>query len=66
MAKEGRGRLFRRKDGKYLLYLPVDFCSDSTFPFQDLQETRRGAYSLRVRVAFKPGEKVLTVTEWKD
>ena len=34
MVNEGRGRLFRRKDGKYLIYLPVDFVEDSMFPFK--------------------------------
>jgi hypothetical protein len=33
LVKEKKGRLFRRKDGKYLLYLPKDLCEDSGFPF---------------------------------
>jgi len=34
MVSEGRGRLFRRKDGKYLIYLPKDLAEDSMFPFK--------------------------------
>ncbi|MDI6690605.1 MAG: hypothetical protein QME50_01905 [Candidatus Bathyarchaeota archaeon] len=31
MVSEGRGRLFRRKDGKFLIYLPKDLAEDSMF-----------------------------------
>jgi len=34
MVSEGRGRLFRRTDGKYLIYLPVYLAEDSMFPFK--------------------------------
>ena len=34
MVSEGKGRLFRRKDGKYLVYLPKDLAEDSMFPFK--------------------------------
>jgi len=33
MVNEGRGRLFKRSDDKYLVYLPVDLAEDSMFPF---------------------------------
>ena len=59
MANEGRGRLFRRKDGKYLIYLPKDFAEDSMFPF-------KGADSIYVHVTFKLGEKKLFVDPWTD
>jgi len=48
------GRLFRRKDGKYLVYLPVDLATDSMFPIKT--ET-----SVRVKVSFKIGEKKLVI-----
>lgn len=32
MVATGRARLFRRKDNKYLIYLPKDMCEDSQFP----------------------------------
>jgi len=34
MVNEGRGRLFRRKDGKYLIYVPLKLAEDSMFPFK--------------------------------
>lgn len=33
MVKEGKGRLFKRKDGKYFIYVPVALAEDSMFPF---------------------------------
>ena len=50
----GKGRIFRRKDGKYLLYLPLDLATDSMFPFKT--ET-----SVRVKVSFEKGEKKLVI-----
>ena len=41
MVSEGRGRLFRRKDGKYLIYLPLDFAEDSMFPFKEFSTWRK-------------------------
>jgi hypothetical protein len=58
MVNEGRGRLFRRKDGKYLIYLPKDFAEDSMFPF-------RGSDSIFVRISFKLGDSKLLVEKWK-
>jgi len=54
VVNEGKGRLFRRSDGKYLIYLPVTLATDSQFPFKT--ET-----SVRVKVAFKIGEKKLVI-----
>jgi hypothetical protein len=34
MVSEGRGRLFRKKDAEYLVYLPKDLAEDSMFPFK--------------------------------
>jgi hypothetical protein len=66
MVNEGRGRLFRRKDGKYLLYLPVDLAEDSMFPFKDYVKTKRGADAIPVRISFKPGTPRLIVEKWKE
>ncbi len=63
---EGRGRLFRRKDGKYLLYVPVDLAEDSMFPFKEYTRTKRGADSIAVRINFKQGDNKLTVEKWKE
>ena len=59
MVKDGRGRLFRRKDGKYLIYLPKDFAEDSMFPF-------KGSDSIFVRVSFKLGDDKLLIERWKE
>ena len=60
MVDDGRGRLFRRKDGKYLIYLPKDLAEDSMFPF-------KGSDSIFVKVSFKPGgETRLLVEKWKE
>jgi hypothetical protein len=59
MVSEGRGRLFRRKDGKYLVYLPKDLAEDSMFPY-------KGSDSIFVKVYFKLGDKRLLVEKWKE
>jgi hypothetical protein len=59
MVNEGRGRLFRRTDGKYLIYLPVYFAEDSMFPF-------KGSDSILVKVHFKIGDDKLTIEKWKE
>jgi hypothetical protein len=48
--------LFRRKDGKYLIYLPKD-PEDSMFPF-------KGAASIFVKVGFKLGGDKILVEKW--
>ncbi len=65
MVSEGRGRLFRRKDGKYLIYLPVYFAEDSMFPFKDFSSGKRGGSdSIDVKVSFKIGDDKLIVEKW--
>ena len=59
IVNEGRGRLFRRKDGKYLIYLPKDLAEDSMFPF-------KGADSIFVKVSFKLGKTDLLVEKWVE
>jgi hypothetical protein len=57
LVNEGRGRLFRRKDSKYLIYLPKDLAEDSMFSF-------KGADSIFVKVSFKlKGDKLL-IEKW--
>ena len=55
MVSRAKGRLFKRKDGKYLLYVPKDLAEDSMFPLK--------GESVKVWISFKPGaaERVLTV-----
>jgi hypothetical protein len=57
MVKEGRGRLFKRKDGKYLVYLPKDLAEDSMFPFKE-------ADSIFVKISFRLGDNSLLVEKW--
>jgi hypothetical protein len=53
--------LFRRKDGKYLVYIPVDLAEDSMFPFKEYTRTKRGADSIPVKVSFKLGDDKLLI-----
>jgi hypothetical protein len=57
LVNEGRGRLFRRKDGKYLVYLPKDLAEDSMFPF-------KGADSIFVKVSFKLKDDKMLIEKW--
>jgi hypothetical protein len=59
MVNDGRGRLFRRKDGKFLIYIPKDLAEDSMFPF-------KGASSVLVKVTFKLGDDKLLIEKWKE
>ena len=59
MVNVGRGRLFRRKDGKYLIYLPKDLAEDSMFPF-------KGEESVYVKVSFELGDEKLVVERWPE
>ena len=59
MGNEGRGNLFKRKDSKYLIYLPVGLVEDSMFPF-------KCENSMRVRVSFKQGENKLVIEKWEE
>ena len=71
MVNEGRGRLFRRKDEKYLIYLPKDLAEDSMFPFKDWGKSEGRASggrldSVYVKVSFRPGEpKALLIEKWE-
>jgi hypothetical protein len=60
--------LFRRKDGKYLIYLPKDLAEDSMFPFKDLKPgARGGSDSIVVKVSFEIGGKQeLLVEKWSE
>jgi len=59
VVNEGKGRLFRRADGKYLIYLPLDLATDSQFPFKTEK-------SVKVKVSFKIGEKKLVIEPLKE
>jgi hypothetical protein len=59
LVSKGRGRLFKRKDGKYLIYLPVGLGEDSMFPFP--LESGSEVY---VKVSFELGKDFLLVERW--
>jgi hypothetical protein len=59
LVSNGKGRLFKRKDGKYLVYLPKDLAEDSVFPF-------KGSDSVFVKITFKLGDNRLLVENWKE
>jgi hypothetical protein len=56
-VNEAKGRLFKRKDGKYLIYVPVDLAEDSMFPFQTNS-------AIPVKISFKVGHDKLQVEKW--
>jgi hypothetical protein len=54
-----KGRLFRRKDGKYLIYVPVDLAEDSMFPFQTNS-------AVPLKISFKVGNDKLMIEKWSE
>ena len=62
MVSEGRARLFRRVDNKYLIYLPVKVAEDSMFPFSLKENTE-----VHVKISFAVGgEKKLLIEKWTE
>ncbi len=59
MVNEGKGRFFRRKDGKYLIYVPLDLAEDSMFPFKTNS-------SIKLKMSFKIGDNKVTVEKWSE
>jgi len=59
MVNQAKGRLFRRNDGKYLLYIPRNLVEDSMFPLKVNP-------SVTVKISFKIGDKKLIIEEWKE
>ncbi len=61
MVLEGTGRLFRRKDGKFLIYIPKDLAEDSQFPFKIRARPRSNGlgwqHSERVNVRVELGSR---------
>ena len=57
MVNEAKGRIFKRKDGKFLIYVPVSLAGDSMFPFQ-MSDT------IPVRISFELGSDKLKIEKW--
>ena len=53
---EAKGRLFKKKDDKYLIYLPVDLAGDSRFPFQTNS-------AIPVKISFTAGDNKLKIEQ---
>ncbi len=58
MTSSDKGTLHKRKDGKYLVYLPLVFTADSNFPCKLEPGT-----GVNVKVWFRVGEKIVTIEE---
>jgi len=56
LVSQGLGSIFKRKDGKYFVYLPMALVEDASFPFPITK-------SRKVKVSFKSGEKRIVVEE---
>ena len=59
LGNEGKGTIFRRKDDRYMLYLPVRVVDDSMFPL-------KCDSSMPVKVSFNHKDGKLVVEKWKD
>ncbi len=59
MGNEGKGTIFKRKDDRYLLYLPVRVVDDSMFPL-------KCDGSMPVKVSFTVHDGKLIVEKWKE
>jgi hypothetical protein len=57
MGNEGKGTIFKRKDNRYMLYLPVRIVDDSMFPL-------KCEGSMPVKVRFRPNDCKLIVEKW--
>ena len=62
MASVAKGRFFRRRDGKYLLYIPKDLAEDSMFPIKATPAKPK----VRIKISFKAGDRKLTVEKWRE
>jgi len=58
-VNEAKGRLFKRKDGKYLIYVPVDLAEDSMFPF-------KANSAVPVIISFTVGDNKLKIEKWNE
>jgi hypothetical protein len=55
LVDKGEARLFRRKDGKFLIYLAKDFAEDSQFPFKLTEQSE----SIKLEAAFTKDSIIL-------
>ena len=60
MVSKGKSRFYKRKDDKYLIYLPVSLGKDSMFPFSMKPDS-----DVPVKIYFDEDKK-LVIEEWND
>jgi len=69
MVLEGTGTLFKRKDGKYLIYIPKDIAEDSQFPFKVRARPRTDGLGwqfsekVKVKIELCPEPRIVIVGE---
>jgi hypothetical protein len=69
MVMEGTGTLFKRKDGKYLIYIPKDIAEDSQFPFKVKARPRMNGQGwqfsekVKVKIELYPEPRIVIVRE---
>ena len=68
MVSQAKGRLFKRKDGKYLIYVPKSLAEDSMFPFTAVlsEAKRKGEYGVPVKITFSIGGEKLIIEKWEE
>jgi len=59
LVSEGVGLIFRRKDGRYFIYLPKDLVEDTGFPFPTEK-------SVKVKIRFTPDNKKLVIEKHRQ
>ena len=59
MGNEGKGTIFRRKDYRYLLYLPTRVVDDSMFPLKC-----DGSMPVKIRFSAKDGKMI--IEKWTE
>jgi hypothetical protein len=59
MVNEGKGTFFKRKNRKYLIYIPVDLAEDSMFPFKTNS-------AVPVKISFEVGDNKLKIEKWNE
>ena len=58
LVSEGVGLIFRRKDGRYFIYLPKGLVENTGFPFPTEK-------SLKVKIRFTPSNKKLIIEKYQ-
>jgi hypothetical protein len=58
-VNKAKGRLFKRKDDKYLIYVPLDLAEDGMFPFSTNS-------AVPVKISFEVGDDKLKVQKWNE